>query len=172
MSISSEKGIAGPLPAGKRRAWARLGAVVLVVLGLHAWHSCDAEALEPFSNIPAGGAGAVSLTSCGEGLEYGYIKCACCLARQAGCSPVLSVPKDYFNVSAGLAHVAFARSKAPKQPAKGSIMLNPGRRAPFVCYHRCSDACRWARGLRYRDGHGGGPEPAPPARRPVGPHRL
>jgi hypothetical protein len=130
MSISSEKGIGGPLPAGKRRAWARLGAVVLVVLGLHAWHSCDAESLEPFSTIPAGGAGAVSLTSCGEGLECGYIKCACCLARQAGCSPVLSVPKDYFNASAGLAHVAFARSKAPKQPSKGSVMLNPGWHTP------------------------------------------
>jgi hypothetical protein len=39
---------------------------------------------------------------------------------------LFSVPKDYFNASAGLANVALARSKAKKQPARGSIMLNPG----------------------------------------------
>lgn len=37
-----------------------------------------------------------------------------------------SVPKDYFDSSAGTAQVAFARFKAKVQPSKGTVFFNPG----------------------------------------------
>ncbi|KAJ6632281.1 hypothetical protein B0H10DRAFT_1937936 [Mycena sp. CBHHK59/15] len=37
-----------------------------------------------------------------------------------------SVPKDYFDASAGTASIAVARFKATKSPQKGTVFLNPG----------------------------------------------
>jgi hypothetical protein len=50
---------------------------------------------------------------------------------------ISSVPKDYFNASAGIANIGFARHRAPHQPSKGSIMLNPGQFMFF--YDTCVD---------------------------------
>lgn len=38
-----------------------------------------------------------------------------------------SVPKDYFNASAGTATIALGRRRARKLPKRGSVMTNPGR---------------------------------------------
>ncbi|KAJ7127941.1 hypothetical protein C8R44DRAFT_667310 [Mycena epipterygia] len=47
------------------------------------------------------------------------------------CSPgtdcgLVTVPKDYFDPSAGTASIAIARFKATKSPKKGTIFMNPG----------------------------------------------
>jgi pimeloyl-ACP methyl ester carboxylesterase len=64
-------------------------------------------------------------------------------------APIYSVPKNYFNESDGIANVAFARAKGANQPAKGSIMLNPGTSSSSSTIFRSpSDAC-------YEGGPGG-----------------
>jgi hypothetical protein len=68
------------LPTTRRLRWALCAVVFLVVFGGNGWNQCKRDAQEtPFSRVPKGGVGNMTLSPCADGLgvdglECGYLK--------------------------------------------------------------------------------------------------
>jgi hypothetical protein len=91
-AASSHRTLASASP---RLKWVARAAVVLAVLGLHYYIDSQPNLSgsdDPFSKVPDGGVGGMSLFPCADGLECGYIKCVC--HYQSTCRVVLGRHTD------------------------------------------------------------------------------
>jgi hypothetical protein len=119
-------------PNSERRKWTLVLAFALVLLVFHAarsdLHSKTSPASDPWSLDFKGNetVGTVHLSPCEDGVDCGYIVCVSCCARRWPGLYRYSVPKDYFDASAGVAQIAVARRRATVSSSQGHVMLNPG----------------------------------------------